>query len=145
MRVNIELDTSDGNDLEALKRLVGAKDALPNGVAVAENKTGEAEPPAKKAAAPKPKPAPDPKPAPEPEPEPEESEEEVEETPEAPEAPEEKTWEEVSVDKATALATKMIGQGKADAVREALKAAGAKRVSALDEDNVATFLEALNG
>lgn len=138
MRVNIELNSEAGDDVEGiLARLAGeATVTLP----AQDDKPAPAPKPAKKAAAPKPKA----EPAPEPEEAEEVADEPEEEAEEAAEEPKAKSGG-VTVDEATKLATKMIGDGKADKVREALKAAGAKRVSALDDDNVNDFMEAING
>lgn len=44
---------------------------------------------------------------------------------------------------AVKLATKLVSSGKSPVVKKALKAVGAKRVSEIGEDDVATFMEAL--
>lgn len=45
---------------------------------------------------------------------------------------------------AVALATKLVSEGQADQVKEALGKVGAKRVSELTEDNIATFVNSLS-
>lgn len=98
-------------------------------------------PPVKKAAAKK-KPEPEPEPEPDPAAEEPLPEEEVEE--DEVEVDEDGDSDEDLLVLATQKATKMVEDGKAAKVREALNAAGANRVRELNTSNVREFFKALS-
>ena len=123
--MQITIDTSNLTDIDRAVLAVLLGDAP---VAAAPKPA-----PAAKAAAPKPAPA---KKA-EPEPEPEAEGEAVE--PEAEDEP------EVTMEDATKAATKLVSSGDAAKVKAALTKVGAKRVSEIDEANLAKFVALLQG
>jgi len=116
-------------DKSILRTLLGhsAPSSAPATVAEAEAKPEKPAPAKKKKVATKP--------APEPELEEEEEEEEEEEATNdgAP-----------SMEDAVSLATKLVNGGRASDVKAALAEAGCKRVSELDESDIASFVEALS-
>ena len=125
--MQITIDTSNLTDIDRAVLAVLLGDAP---VAAAPKPA-----PAAKAAAPKPAPAK--KAEPEPEPEAEDEGEAVE--PEADDEP------EVTMEDATKAATKLVSSGDAAKVKAALTKVGAKRVSEIDEANLAKFVALLQG
>lgn len=61
-----------------------------------------------------------------------------------PEPEEDVTPDEVSLDDAIALATRLVSNGEAPRVKEALTSLGMKRVGELKGDQIATFVAALS-
>jgi len=114
-------------DKSILRTLLGhsAPSSAPATVAEAEAKPEKPAPAKKKKVATKP--------APEPELEEEEEEEEEATNDGAP-----------SMEDAVSLATKLVNGGRASDVKAALAEAGCKRVSELDESDIASFVEALS-
>lgn len=133
MQITITLDTEKLSpaDISFLGALAG-QEQLPKAAAATPAKAAPAaEKPAAKATKAKPEPKA--------EPEPETGDDEPDATPSADEEGDGPTMQD-----AVELATKLVSNGEAKRVKEALADAGAKRVSELKADKVADFIAALS-
>ena len=142
MLINLNIEIKDASEAD-VKRLAEAVSVAMCATPVAV--TAPAPAPEKPAPAPKKKarkkPAPAPAPVPE---EPAPAPEEPAPVPEEPApAPEDASSDEGLLDVAVKRATALLAEGDTTPVKEALKAAGARRVSQLKGDAIQVFLDAL--
>jgi hypothetical protein len=138
--MQITFDTNNAEDIKQVKAFLSLSDdavAAPVADEPAEAPAKKAAPAAKKAAPAAKKAAAKPEPTPEPE--------EAEEADEAPEDEDEDLLggDEPTMADAVELATKLVSGGEAPRVKAALADVGAKRVSELKGDDIATFVNAL--
>ncbi len=153
MEINITLDVQGATveEVQWLAGLLAAQRTVPAPITVEVDKAAPAapveaedkpkktakKPAAKKATPKKADPAPEPEPTPEPEPV---ADETGGATLNDADAPNEEALKAQAIERATAL---LATEGGAEAVKAALEAVGARRVSALAGDDVRAFLDAL--